>query len=215
MVEGLVSSILTVLDTIAALYNDIKNVDVVPTEFCEITQRLPIIRATLRIAEAHINTRSLDEEAFRSIKAALAGCKDKGLRLEVVFRKSVPTASTLGSEPYRLAVNALGRRYRAELLMRGMLEDVKLVGENQAVNAVTGAEVSKLVKAIEELSAMPLSLQPEDRSGNSVNNIGPGTIYTNFGDGPQNNLTGTGTQYVSQHQYFGSDSLKQMKHIPC
>jgi hypothetical protein len=83
--------------------------------------------------------------------------------------------------------------------MKGMLEDIKLLVSNQAVKAITEAEVEKLVKAIEEMSAMPPSL-PEDSPGNSINNYGFGTINANTGIGTQNNNTGSGKLFIGEKQ---------------
>jgi hypothetical protein len=49
-VLGLISSVITVLDTITKVYGDVKDAEAVPKEFREITKdsRVPIIQATLR-----------------------------------------------------------------------------------------------------------------------------------------------------------------------
>ena len=204
LVLGLISSIITVIDTIVKVYNDVKDAEGVPITFREITRRLPLIRDTLRIAEAHINGHSLDEESCRAIKPIVEGSKDKALRLEIMFRKVVPQANVSRLDRYRIAVRALGKGNRVETLMKGMLEDVQLLAGNHAIKAATEAEVGKLIKAIEELSAMPSSMS-EDMSGNSIYNYGSGTQNVNAGDGTQNNNTGSGKQFIGERQYFGKE----------
>jgi hypothetical protein len=201
LVLGLISSIITVLNTITKVYSDVKDTEGIPTEFQEITQRLPIIQATLRIAKAHISTRGLDEESCRAIKAPIKGCKDKALRLEIIFRKVVPQASAERYERYRLAVHALGEGYRVETLMKGMLEDIKLLARNQAVEAATETEVGKPIQVIKEMARPPSLL--EDTPGNSINNVGRGTINANTDKGTQNNNNANGKQFIGQNQYFG------------
>jgi len=204
-----ISSISTVLDAVKTVYDHFKDAESVPILFQEITtQQLPVLRDALRIAEQQITERSLDEESSRLIKPALAGCKDKALRLECMFRKVVPRASTLGLEPYRLAVDALGQGYRMEILMKGMLEDMKLLIENQATSAVARNEVGKIVKAIEELSAITL-VTSEETPRNRINNTSPGTLNTNTFSGTANNNTSNGQQYVGQNLYFGRCLLRQ------
>ncbi|PVH70778.1 hypothetical protein DL98DRAFT_617987 [Cadophora sp. DSE1049] len=214
LVVGLISSIIAVLGTIAKVYAAAKDAEDVPTTFREIAQQLPFFRDTLQIVEERINTRRPDDESSRSIKPALAGCKDKALRLEIMFRKvvhvqimlhdSVKLANISRFEHRRLAADTLGKGNPVGSLMNGMLEDVKQLAENHIVKAAAEADIGKLVKAIEELSAMPPSLS-EDASGKSINNYGPGTQNVNAGEGTQNNNTGKGRQFIGQNQYFGKD----------
>ena len=202
LVLGLISSTITIIDTIVKVYNDVKDAGGIPITFREITRRLPLIRNTLGIAEAHITKGSLDGESGRAIKPIVEGCKDKALRLEIMFRKVVPQANISGLDRYRIAIRALGKGNQVEALMKGMLEDVQLLAGNYAIKASTEAEVERLVKAIEELSAMPPSLS-KDTPGDSINNYGSGTLNANAGDGTQNNNTGSGKQFIGEKQYFG------------
>ena len=204
LVLGLISSIITVIDTIVKVYNDVKDAEGIPMTFREIAQRLPLIQDTLRISEAHINECSLDEESCRAIKPIVEGCKDKALRLEIMFRKVVPQVNITRLDRYRVAVRALGKGNRVEALMKGVLEDVQLLAGNHAIKASTKAEVGKLIKAIEELSVIPPSIS-EDTSGYSINNCGFGTQNVNTGDGTQNINIGGGKQFIGERQYFGKD----------
>lgn len=209
LVLGLISSIITVVDTIAKVYGDVKDAEGIPMAFQEITRRLPLLRDTLRIAEVHITEGGLDEESCRAIKPALAGCKDKALRLEIMFRKVIPQASTPRPERYRLAVNALGEGNQVETLIKGMLEDVILLTGDQVVKATTKAEVEKLIKAIEELSAMPplvLKDTSKDTPRNSINNYSSGITNANTSKGTQNNNNANGKQFIGTNQYFGEDN---------
>ena len=201
-VLGLISSVITVLDTITKVYGDVKDAEAVPKEFREITQQLPIIQATLRIVKAHISTRSLDEESCRAIKGPIQGCKDKALRLEIIFRKVVPQASPERLECYRVAIGALGEGYQVEALIDGILRDIKWLAENPAVNAVTEAEaeVQKLAKAIEGLSVM----QSDDAPRNSMNNErgfrgGPTTLAVPLAQLPLSLLPACSSSF-SHHQ---------------
>ncbi|KAN0066791.1 hypothetical protein V8E54_015080 [Elaphomyces granulatus] len=202
-VLGLISSVITVLDTITKVYGDVKDAEAVPKEFREITQQLPIIQATLRIVKAHISTRSLDEESCRAIKGPIQGCKDKALRLEIIFRKVVPQASPERRECYRVAIDMLGEGYQMEVLIEGILRDIKWLAGNPAVNAATEPEVQKLAKAIEGLSVMP-ALQSDDAPRNSMNNErgfrgGPTTLAVPLAQLPLSLLPACSSSF-SHHQ---------------
>lgn len=203
LVLGLVSGTITIIDTVIKVYNDVQDAHGIPSTFREITQRLPLIRNTLGMAEAHIVEGSLDEESCRAIEPIIEGCRDKALHLETIFRRVVPQANISSLDRYRIALRALGKGNRVEVLMKGMLADVQLLAGNQAFK-INEVEIGRLVKAIEELSAMPPSL-PEDRPVDSINNYGYGTIFTNTGGGTQNNNTGSGKQFVGEKQYFGKE----------
>ncbi|KAH8694325.1 ankyrin repeat-containing domain protein [Phaeosphaeriaceae sp. PMI808] len=201
-VVGLISSLIAVLNIIGKLYSGVKDAEDIPITFREIARPLLVVQDTLRVAQALINTRGLDEESCSEIKPTMERCKDKALRLETVFRKVTPQASISRHDRYRLAANAFGKESRVETLTKEMLEDVKLLAENPIVKAETEAEVRKLVRAIEELSMLPPPLL-EDAPRHPINNYGSGTVNANTGSGTANNNTSSGRQYNGQNQYFG------------
>jgi hypothetical protein len=201
---GQISSVITVIETIAKVYSDVKDPENIPLSFQDTARRLPLVQNTLRVTNAHIFKHSPDEEAYKEITSVISKCKDKAFRLEIMFRKVVPQTSTPRLERYGLAVRVFGEGNRVEALTKGIWEDIKLLAGNQTVKAATEVEVGKLDKAIEELAAMPPSL-PEATSKNSFNNYGPGTQNANTGDGTQNNNTGPGKLFVGEKQYFGED----------
>ncbi|KAH8704305.1 hypothetical protein GQ44DRAFT_778212 [Phaeosphaeriaceae sp. PMI808] len=202
LVVGLISSIIAVLNIIEKLYSEVKDAEDIPITFREIARPLLVVHDTLRVAQAHIDTHGLNEDSCQEIKPTMECCKDKALRLETVFRKVAPQAGTSRHDRYRLAANTLGKESRVETLTKEMLEDVKLLAENPVVKAETEAEVRKLVRAIEELSALPPPLL-EDTTRHPINNYGSGTINANTGSGTANNNTSSGRQYNGQNQYFG------------
>ncbi|OCK76161.1 SesA protein, partial [Lepidopterella palustris CBS 459.81] len=205
-----INNITSTLDTTAEVYANIKDGEDLPQAFHEVAKKVELVVGTLRIAKTHILKSTPDEKSCKEIKPTVERCKEKASRLENIFHQVVPQASTPRPERYRLAVTALGKGNRVETLMKGMLEDVKLLAGNQAVKAATEAEIGKLVKAIEELVAMPPSLS-EDTPGNSINNYGSGTVNANTGEGTQNNNTGSGKQFNGQYQYFGKNNWHLLK----
>jgi hypothetical protein len=205
LVLGVISSVITVVETIVKIYNDVKEADGIPATFREAARRLPLVRDTLRIAESRIHDRSLDEEGCRAIKPTVEECKDKALRLELVFRKVMPQGEFSRLERYRIAIRALGQESKVETLMTAMLGDVQLLAQNHAVKAATEAQVGMLAKAIEELAAMPPSMAEEAVEKSSISNYGSGTQNVNTGAGSQNNNTGGGRQFIGENLYFGKE----------
>jgi hypothetical protein len=202
LVVGLVSSINAVLDTVAKLYSDVKDADNIPEPFREGTQLLTIVQDALRNVQTRTSATSIDDEACRELQPILERSMERALRLEIVFRRVVPHASTSRHDRYLLIVNTPGKDSRVETLMKGMLEDIKLLAESPTVRSNAGAEVEKLAKTIEELSIRTPSTL-EDALGEPINNYGSGTVNANIGSGTANNNTSSGRQYVGQNQYFG------------
>jgi hypothetical protein len=174
----------------------------IPEAFREGTRLLAIVQDALRNVQTRTSATSIDGEACRELQPILERSMERALRLETVFRRVVPHASTSRHDRYLLIANAPGKDSRVETLMKGMLEDIKLLPESSTVRSNVEAEVEKLAKAVDEL----LTLTPstlEDALGESINNYGSGTVNANTGSGTANNNTSSGRQYVRQNLFFG------------
>ncbi|PVH70779.1 hypothetical protein DL98DRAFT_660977 [Cadophora sp. DSE1049] len=204
---------ISALDGVRKACGNINETTDLPDAFHKVLEKVELVTDTLSYAERHIRTHDQDEQACQEMDPDVESCKTQADSLKRVFRAVVPQANIPRLQRYRMAASNLGGvgKNRVEILMKGILEDVHhLVGKcviergASVIKAVDEAQVEKLLKAIEELSAMPPSLS-EDASGKSINNYGPGTQNVNAGEGTQNNNTGKGRQFIGQSQYFGTD----------
>jgi hypothetical protein len=196
---GLISGIITILDTVTKLYNNFKDATDLPPAFREVAQKLPLIQDILQTAERHLDDSNPDDESCQAITHIVELCKDKAQRLVAIFQEVSPQPDSSRLERYIRAVKTLGKANRVESLMKGILEDVQLLAENRAIQGATEAQVGKLVEAIQELSSMPPSV-PDEGFPHTYYNSGSGPQNINRGDGVQNNNTGSGQQFTGMIQ---------------
>lgn len=207
-VLGLISSIITVIDTVVQLYNAIKDTPHLPRAFREVVERLPLVRNTLRAAEERIRNYNTDRETCEAIKPTVEKCKEKVEHLESILQQMAPQRGASSLHRYRLAVRRLGKESQVEELMKGILEDVQLVAGNRAIQAASEAQVAELLQAINELSEVPSSIS-ECNPSHTFTNYGTGNQF-NAPGGTQNNNTGSGIQFPGSSftapVYFGEGS---------
>ncbi|KAH7175989.1 hypothetical protein EDB81DRAFT_771653 [Dactylonectria macrodidyma] len=201
-VIGLISGITAIIETITKVYSSLKDANNLPA-FREVLERLPLVRDTLRTAGEHVGGNA-DEHSCQSIKKILEKCRDKAERLETILKEVAPSEDTPRFERYRMAVRRLGKGNQVEVLTKEMMEAVRLLVENHVVKAATEAQVAQLLKAIEDLSAMEPSVPDEDSSV-TYNHYGQGGQNILAGSGSQYNNTGEGKQYNAQTMHFARD----------
>ncbi|KLP05331.1 ankyrin 3 [Fusarium fujikuroi] len=199
-VVGLVSGILTILETIGKLSDALKNAKDLPPAFREVADKLPIVRDILQAVEKHLST-SADQGADEAIKAVLKHCREKAEKLEKLFKAVEPSEDSSSFKRYALMVRSLGKGNRVEVLSKGMMEDVKLLVQNHAAQAATEAQVAKLSEAIRVMSSMEFSL-PEEEAISQTHYGSGDNVAGNKYAGNHNENSGSGTAYfapVTQH----------------
>ncbi|KAK7177915.1 hypothetical protein PSPO01_16039 [Paraphaeosphaeria sporulosa] len=118
---------------------------------------------------------NVDEGSCKAMKPIIAACGDKAGALQKIFNRALPNPTASRAERYWNAVKTSGKGDRVELLMKGMLEDVQLLASDYVVQTATQSDMEELSAAIQEVSAIPPSI--DDEKG-TVNNIisGSGTL---------------------------------------
>jgi len=192
---GIISGIITVLDATTKVYSAATDVSGLPPAFRDVSKRIPLIQDTLRAAETRLNKCDQAEDFYKAMKFTLECCKDKAERLQKIFQTVTPRDGTPRFERYVQATRTLGKGNRVETLMKGILEDVQLLTGNHAVKAATEAQVKELQNALQEISAIPLSLPEDEPSSYTFYNSGEGRINVNTGGAPQNNNNSSGYQF--------------------
>jgi hypothetical protein len=204
-VVGLMSSIITILDSVTKLYSGIKDAQSLPQSFLEVSNKLPLVQDTLQIAMQHIIEHNPDGESCRAMELTLQKCKGRAEVLMNILKEVAPETDALRIYRYSLVVRKAGKESRVEELVKGMLDDMVVLAQNPAIKAATETQGGKLHQAIEELSALPPSL-PEGESPHIYLHSGTGHQFNNTGNGTQNINPGSGRQFIAQNQYFGGES---------
>ena len=184
-VIGLISGIIAIIDAVTKVYGAVTDASGLPGAFRDVAQRLPLVQDTLETALVHLNNSGPDDPFYQAIMPIVNGCKDNATRLEEIFLKVIPQSDAPRPHGYVLAVRTLGKGGRVESLMKGILEDLQLLSGNRVMKLATEVQLGELVKATEEVSAIPPSLAVES----------PASDIHNYGPGPQNVNLGGGSQY--------------------
>ncbi|KAF5622401.1 Pfs NB-ARC and ankyrin-domain protein [Fusarium tjaetaba] len=168
-VIGLVSAILTILETIGKISDALKNAKDLPPSFREVANKLPIVREILQAVEKHLSTLA-DKATDESIKAVLKHCREKAEKLEKLFRAVDPSEDTSSFRRYALL--------------------------NHAAQAATEAQVAKLSEAIRVMSSMETPIPEEEAISQTHYGSGDNVAEDKY-SGNHNENSGSGTAYFA------------------
>ncbi|KAK8087710.1 hypothetical protein PG997_002671 [Apiospora hydei] len=196
-VRNSVRDVKSALENLGNDYSNPSDPEELPAAFAEVLKHLPPVCDALACAKAQIEQRK-DESTWAEVKDSMDQCKAKASSLESIYGKVVPSAAAQRMERYRNAVRGLGKGGRVEVLMEGILRDVKvLLTVDEGMKVAAEGHIRTLAEVMAQVSAIPPSLQ-DDGSASG--------IY-NYGSGPQNVVTGEGQQYNNNNtgnQFNGS-----------
>ena len=190
-VVGLISAVISIVGAVENIYSGFRDARNLPQAFRDVAEKLPLVRETLRIAEQQIKSTS-DEDACEAIKTVVENCKVKAERLKEVFATVAPSEPPTRLERYSVAVRRWGKRNRVEELTREMMEDVRLLAVNRAVQAATEDQAAELLRAIKELSTIEPSLPDEESVSQHHSGSGHNIRGNNY-QGNHNVFSGSGT----------------------
>ncbi|EFR01949.1 SesA protein [Nannizzia gypsea CBS 118893] len=201
---GLISGIISIVDTAIKLHDALKNADCLPRAFQEVALRLPVVKDTLTTVKGHLEENGGDAATFQAIMPVIEGCSDNAEALKNILQEVMVSPDHSRLQRYRLAIRRLGKGSQVEELMKTLLENVQLLAGNRAIKAATEAQVSEVLEAIHALSDVPPSA-PDTPGSVSFAHYGTGSQFNNADGGTQNNNTGSGRQYIAHSMTFGSD----------
>lgn len=202
-IVGLISAIIGIIEVVKTVSDNLKDAANLPTAFREIGERLPIVQDTLRITKTHIGN-NVDDEACQAMETVVKNCKNKAEQLQGIFNAVALSADASRIESYRIALRRWSKGKLVEDLAREMIEDVRVLAMNRAVQGATEAQVAQLLKAIEDLA----NVEPSLSDGTSVNQHHSGSgdnVAGNKYMGNHNENHGSGTAY------FGSVTQQGMR----
>lgn len=192
-VASLVRATMSKLESVGDIYGDTDNTEGLPAAFHDVGKHVSTVYHALKMSKEQIMQRK-DDRSCVEMKPSAEDCKRKADCLEKLFSKVVTSAANKKMENYRMVVRKLGNESRVETLMRDAMEDVRLLlTVDDEMQLATKSQLDLLVKSIEEVSAIPQSLQDEGPTL-SIQNNGSGPQNISTGNGPQNNNNGLGVQ---------------------
>ncbi|OAL70006.1 hypothetical protein A7D00_5535 [Trichophyton violaceum] len=203
-VIGLISSIISIVDTAVKIHNALKDADRLPRAFQEVALRLPVVTDTLTAVKGHLEENGIDEATFRAIMPVVQACGENAEALKDILQEVTVSPDHSRLQRYRLAIRRLGKGSQVEELMKALLENVQLLAGNRAMQSATGAQVGEVLEAIHALSEVPPSA-PDTPGSMTFSHYGTGSQFNNVDSGTQNINTGSGRQYVANSMTFGAD----------
>lgn len=209
---SIITSTITLIQTISSTYEAIQDIKGLPNEFAEVSRKIPLAQATLALASKQLQPPGPDEASKNALRPVVSDCQQKAQMLQDIFAKvdkdvkDAKSGSVL--DFYRsslLCLGNLGKGNRVEKLMQGILTDLNVLATNQLFRAATQSQMIELKGAIEQLSNVESSVPDSDfeSSGTNYLNVASGgTGYQsnitgqdhkiNSGSGEQYNVSGTG-----------------------
>ncbi|WPG99032.1 Hypothetical protein R9X50_00183700 [Acrodontium crateriforme] len=213
-VIGLISSIITVVDTTRQVYDAATNVAGLHEAFRLASQKLPLVLDILidcqKIAkqaqdqfknETDVIRRRELEQSAEAVRPIVMQCQKSAEELQTLFEKVFTGDGANWFERYRKAVTAvLGKKSKVEHLMSDILNSLQLLQAKQIFKEAVAQHSTDLGEAIQEMSDIQSSLPEEDAR---YNQSGSGPMNINGSTDTQNNYTQSGRNNT---QNFGGQT---------
>lgn len=191
--RDVIKSTLAAVQAISSQYEqEIEEFTDHPNEFKQVNQYLPLAQVTLHHAR---DNSTWDESSKKAIYPLATGLEKKAKMLQDIFSQVGQEAKNTNNGSimkfYRTSLLNLGKSYRVEVLMLGILKDLDALFTNQLLGPAHYNQTNELKDAIARLSEMESSVPDSDlkRTGtNFTQNI------TSGGTGYQSHYSGQGQQ---------------------
>ena len=131
LVLGLVSSILTVLDTALQIYNAAHDAKGLTKTFQATADQIPLVFHTLELVGRRIQENRVGAEAVRSAKPVLERCKQNATKVKDAFDKALPSKDASRTERYKKAAEMRWRSSEVKENMKLVMEGLDLLAQHQ------------------------------------------------------------------------------------
>jgi hypothetical protein len=220
-VIGLISAIITIVETSKKLYDASNNAKGLHEAFRDVAQDMPLVLDILR--DCHTAQQQVDqkyqatsdassrrelEKSSEAAKTVMEECRNKANALEEIFGKVLPGDDAGRAERYVKAARSLkpGRTERVEDLMTGIFKQLQMSQTSRFFKSELEKRAGDIRSAVDRLSELGPSLPDEGKSVHT----GSGALYAHTGSGVQNNYNQSGgersKQYIGHTMNSGRDS---------
>ncbi|KKP00536.1 hypothetical protein THAR02_07376 [Trichoderma harzianum] len=161
----------TVQDTSAQYGRDIEDLENLPDEFIQVNQCFLVAKETLSYARKNA---TWDESSTDSVQSSATSLEKKAKMLQKLFSQvgeEMENDSSDGSvlDCYRDTLLKLGKSYRVEVLMLGLLKDLIALFTKELLNAENYMKFDELKEAIDTMSQVESSVSDEDFKTSGAN----------------------------------------------
>jgi alkaline phosphatase len=205
LVLGLVSSIITVIETCHDLSEALADEKGLPKTIRSCADKLPLICSLLEEGETYI--KGCAEEKKTALEPVLKSCDSKAKQLKTIFDKICPEENVSRWDRYVKAAKGIGKGGRVEDLVNGIMDDLQLMTTKFPDIVKSDRAKDKFQKALNEMKeldpTLPDGFEKEDASI-LISNYGSGLQNVNTGTGDLNSNSGSGQQFIGKTQNFGA-----------
>lgn len=206
LILGMISSIITIIDTTKQVYDAIEDDAGLPANFKKSSTKLPLISKLLKDAERYVNSVA-DESIKAAFTPTLEDCKVQATHLQELFEKVMPVEGDSRWNRYVKAARTIGKGGCVESLIAAILDDLQLLA-TRFPEVTTPSAKEQLAEAIEEVTRMEPSLPEGFEQLPAYAHYGSGAQNINTGSGTQHNNSGTGHQNSGSGQmYIGTNHI--------
>lgn len=154
----------TVQDTSAQYGRDIEDLENLPDEFIQVNQCFLVAKDTLSYARKNA---TWDESSTDSIQSSATSLEKKAKMLQKIFSQvgeEMENDANDGSvlDCYRDILLKLGKSYRVEVLMLGLLKDLIALFTKELLRAENYMKFDELKEAIDTMSQVESSVSDDD-----------------------------------------------------
>lgn len=192
LITGLISSLITIVETAKNVWEAAHDEKGLPKNFKESARRLPLVLRLLADAKEYI-TKKKDESLTSAFRPILEDCKAKAIQLQQLFDKVIPEADAPRLDRYAKAFRTIGKGGRVETLTKGILDGLQLMA-TRFPDVTSDIEKGKLASAIELIEELEPSLPDGFEDAPSIAHFGIGAQYVNTG--------GTQTNYNAHRDMY-------------
>ena len=196
LIFGIISSLITIIDTCKQVYEAAQEEGGLPERFKQSASKLPLISKLLKDAERYVNDAgdAATKDAFAPI---LKDCKHQANQLHELISKFIPEEGDTKRKRYLKAARAIGKGNRVDTLIGEILKSLQLL-VTKFPEVTTPGEQEELTKVVGDISQMNASL-PEDSEQTAGSAHHSGGIQGSFSPHQELDDTNhTGTPYKSQ-----------------
>ncbi|KAK5993795.1 hypothetical protein PT974_07232 [Cladobotryum mycophilum] len=189
-----ISGTIAVVQAAISHYDIVKDDTKLGETFHEAGRGLILIEDALRTTGAQLRALT---EIPQATTTSLESCNAGATLSEVVFKEVSQAPADTRLHSYTAFVERKGRANLVETLVVGMMDDIRVLAKDCAIEAEMQEQLTMLRGTIDKLTNMEPSV-PIKQASHSFSNFGPGSQYNAIG-GTQNNVTGNGKQFIGSN----------------
>lgn len=185
-----IASIIAIVQATYSTYQVIEHIKVLPKEFNEVGQNLPLAKVTLSLARDQLQAQKLDESSWKALEPIVGSCEKKAKQLQDIFERVEKGAKSTDASVfnlYRTSLLHLGKARRVETLMQDILKGLEALTMNQMFRTASQSQVDQLKEAIDKLFKVESSVPDSDfegaRTDFTQNNASGATGYQTLNSG--------------------------------